>query len=268
MKKECTEFFTRIVTETVQYRETENVHRGDMLNLLIQLKNKSKLDSDDEEEVGKITLNELIAHSFIFLVVGFATSSATMKFRLMELAHHPEIQDRVRKEIKSVLSKHDNKFTYESLSEMKYLEQVINETLRKHPVKGTIMRVVKKDYKVPNMDVVLKKGMHVYIPVLGIHNDPDIYPEPEKFDPDRFTPEAIKARHPYAFLAFGEGPRICIGLRFGMMQTKAGIANLILNYNFTPSGRTKYPIQYSKTSILFSMEGGFWVKIAKINNMN
>ncbi|GAB0089332.1 Cytochrome P450 [Sergentomyia squamirostris] len=147
---------------------------------------------------------------------------------------------------------------------MKYLDQVINETLRKHPVAGALYRCVTEDYIVPKMNLLLKKGMRVFIPVLGIHNDPDIYPEPEKFDPDRFTPHAVRDRHPCAFLAFGEGPRQCIGLRFGMMQVKIGLANLLLNYNFTPSVNTKYPIEYDMESSLLSPKGGCWVKINKI----
>ncbi|GAB0100090.1 hypothetical protein DMENIID0001_160740 [Sergentomyia squamirostris] len=263
-RKEISDFYTRIVRETVEYREKENIHREDFLNLLLQLKNKGKLDGDQGNEVGKITFNEVISNAFLFLLAGFETSSTTMRFCLLELAHHPEIQYRVREEIKSVLSNHDNKITYESLSEMKYLEQVINETLRKHPVAGALVRCIKEDYKVPKMDLVLEKGLQVFISVMGIHHDPDIYPEPEKFDPERFTPEAVRDRHPYAFLAFGEGPRNCIGLRFGMMQAKTGIANLLLNYKFSPSANTKYPVQYVKTMTLLSPEGGCWVKIDKI----
>ncbi|GAB0089289.1 probable cytochrome P450 6a14 [Sergentomyia squamirostris] len=131
-----TKYPIEIVTETVDYREKENVHRDDFLNLLIQLKNKGKLDGAEEKEVGKITSNELIANAYLFLMAGFETSSTTMKFCLLELAQYPEIQNRVREEIKSILLNNDNKITYESLSQMKYLEQVINETLRKHPVAG------------------------------------------------------------------------------------------------------------------------------------
>ncbi|XP_059612803.1 cytochrome P450 6A1-like [Phlebotomus argentipes] len=263
-RKDITDFYTRIVKETVAYRENENVKRDDFLNLLIQLKNKGKLDDDPGKDIGKITLNEVISNAFLFLLAGFETSSTTMKFCLLELANAIEIQDRLREEIKTVLERYDNKITYEALSEMKYLDQVINETLRKHPVGGLLVRSLKDDYKVPKMDVVLEKGTQLFIPVLAIHHDPDIYPDPDKFDPERFTPEAVKSRHPYAFLAFGEGPRNCIGMRFGMMQTKIGISCLLMNYKFSPCAKTKYPIEYMKSSALLSPIGDCWFKVDKI----
>ncbi|XP_055681861.1 uncharacterized protein LOC129789237 [Lutzomyia longipalpis] len=264
IRKEITEFYTRIVTETVTYRESEDVVRDDFMNLLIQLKNKGKLDDDPGQITGKITINEVIANAFLFLLAGFETSSTTMKFCLIELSRNIAVQDKLRDEIQDVLERYENKITYEALSEMKYLDKVINETLRKHPPAALIVRSLKEKYNVPKTNVVLDKGTQLFVPVLGIHRDPEIYPDPENFDPERFSPEAVKSRHPYAFLAFGEGPRNCIGMRFGLMQTKIGITRLLMNYRFLPSDKTKYPIEYVKTTTLLSPVGGCWVKAEKV----
>lgn len=89
-----------------------------------------------------------------------------------------------------------------------------SETLRKHPPFPAVPRVCNKSYKIPHTDITLEKGTMVHISVQGVHRDPDYYPDPEKFDPDRFNEENKAKRHPYTFLAFGEGPRVCIGNKF------------------------------------------------------
>lgn len=74
----------------------------------------------------------------------------------------------------------------------------------------------------------------VFIPAYAIHHDPEIYPNPSVFNPDRFTPEEQVKRSPYANLSFGQGPRNCIGLRFGILQAKVGLAMMLKNFRFEP----------------------------------
>lgn len=94
----------------------------------------------------------------------------------------------------------------------------ILETMRKYPPVHMLNRICTKSYKVPDSDLVIEKGTKVVISTLAIHHDPEYYPDPEKFDPERFTEEEKAKRHPFTYLPFGEGPRICMG-------------NLILNHS-------------------------------------
>lgn len=87
----------------------------------------------------------------------------------------------------------------------------IIETLRKYPPIPTIFRICTEQYKIPDTNVVIDKDTIVQIPILGIHYDPEYYPDPDKFDPERFSLENKSQRHQYTWLPFGEGPRICIG---------------------------------------------------------
>lgn len=99
-------------------------------------------------------------------------------------------------------------------------------------------------YEVPNTDVFLPKGTLVMIPIYAIHNDPEFFPDASTFDPDRFLPSEVHRRHPMAYLPFGAGPRHCIGLRFGIMQVKIGIALMLSKFEFSRSARTVWPLEF------------------------
>lgn len=100
--------------------------------------------------------------------------------------------------------------------------------------------------------------------MVAIHYDPEIYPDPEKFDPDRYSPGEMKKRHPMTWLPFGEGPRNCIGLRFGKMQVKIGLINLIKSYSFSVCDKTVVPIQLDLKQFLVSSLGGIFLKVEKV----
>ena len=87
----------------------------------------------------------------------------------------------------------------------------VTETLRKYPPVPILNRICTKEIDLPNTNIRVPKGALITIPLLGIHRDPSIYPDPDKFDPERFNADKIKERHPNAYMPFGEGPRNCIG---------------------------------------------------------
>ncbi|EDV35775.1 uncharacterized protein Dana_GF12300 [Drosophila ananassae] len=254
------DFYTGIVRETIDYRLKTKEKRNDFMDGLIEMYQK-ELEGNSEDG---LTFNELLAQAFIFFVAGFETSSTTMGFALYELALNQDVQDKLRKEINDVLAKNNNEYTYEGIKEMKYLEQVVMETLRKYPVLAHLTRMAETDYSPEDPKYFIAKGTIVVIPALGIHYDPDIYPEPEKFKPDRFTDEAIAARPSCTWLPFGEGPRNCIGLRFGLMQTCVGLAYLIRSYRFSVAPETQIPMKVVVKSILISAENGIHLKVEKL----
>uniref|UniRef100_T1GHM3 Cytochrome P450 n=1 Tax=Megaselia scalaris TaxID=36166 RepID=T1GHM3_MEGSC len=122
------------------------------------------------------------------------------------------------------------------------------QTLRKHSVLSFLIRKSVDDYIVPQTKSLIKKGTFIIIPVDAIHHDQDIYPDPEVFDPERFTPEAINSRPSCSYLAFGEGPRNCIGLRFGKMEIRAGLVSLLRKFKFSISDKPQY--QFKEGSLI------------------
>lgn len=121
---DVSEFFMNIVTDTIKYRETNNIQRNDFMDILIKLKNQEKIEND--ENSGPVSVNEIAAQAFLFFLAGFETSSTTLTFTLYELAMNQDIQDRARSEINEVLNRHNGKFTYEAMMDMQYLDQIIN----------------------------------------------------------------------------------------------------------------------------------------------
>ena len=88
---------------------------------------------------------------------------------------------------------------------------LLTETLRKVPVLPILDRVAGTDYVIPGTNITIEKGTTVYVPLLGLHMDPDVYPDPDFYDPERFSEENRKTRHPFTYLPFGEGPKYCLG---------------------------------------------------------
>ncbi|XP_061401516.1 probable cytochrome P450 6a21 [Musca vetustissima] len=259
------EFFMRIVRETVEYREKNNIRRNDFMDMLIDLKNKKLIKSEHGDELTNLTLEEIAAQAFVFFNAGFETSSTTLSFALYELAKHPEVQDRARKEVMEKLDKYQGELSYECMKEMTYLEQILMETLRLYTVLPVLNRVALEDYVVPqNPKYVIKKGMQIIIPSGAIHRDERYYPKPQEFNPDNFSPEKVAARDSVLFLGFGEGPRNCIGLRFGKMEATIGLALLLQHFKFSVCEKTQIPLTYGKVSYLIGTDKGVYLKVEKV----
>nr|ARO50430.1 cytochrome P450 [Chironomus tentans] len=253
-RQETTDFFLRIVRENLEYREKNNVKRNDFFQLLINIKNS---------EIG-MTFNEIAANSFVFFAAGFETSSSVMTFSTYELALNQDIQDRLRSEIHEVLEKYNGEVSYDAIKEMKYLDMVFKETLRRYPALDNQNRKSTHDFKIPNSKLIIPAGTNIIIPVHGLHNDERFYENPEKFDPERFSEENIKKRPSFVYIPFSEGGRMCIGYRFGTMESKVGLIKLLSVFRILPSEKTSIPIQFSPTASLQTPLGGMWLKLQRL----
>ncbi|XP_055377111.1 probable cytochrome P450 6a14 [Condylostylus longicornis] len=257
-EKYIIDFFKNLVEQTIKYREENNVTRKDFMDLLIDLKNSPN----------GLTFNDVLAQCFVFFAAGYETSSSTMTFTLYELAQNLSIQTKVRNEINSILAKYNGEISYEALSEMIYLDQVMNESLRLHTPAPAVFRVANQDYKVPNTNFVIEKGTKILIPYGEFHADPEYFPEPKIFDPERFNADNSKKRHSMAYLPFGDGPRSCIGMRFGKMESKIGIVLLLQNFKFSNSAKTKIPIEkcWNSPAVLQPVELSLKIESTVVKN--
>ncbi|XP_057319517.1 cytochrome P450 6k1-like [Microplitis mediator] len=258
---ESAKFLRTTLWDVINERERLGVKRGDLIDLLIELRNnKTEVFNNEFDFDG----DNLLAQAIVFFNAGFETSSSALSFTLYEIALQPEIQDRLRAEIMKGLEETDGKVTYDLATSLPYLDMVISETLRKYPTLPVLDRVANDNYKIPNSNLVIEKGTPVMIPVSGLQYDPEYFPNPEKYDPERFSETNKQTIKPSTYLPFGEGPHNCIGMRIGLLQVKLGLLKLLPKYEFTPCEKTSIPMQLNPKSLFTVSQGGVFLKVNKI----
>lgn len=202
----------------------------DLLDLLLKIKTESKING----EAG-YSDDLILAQAAIFLFGGYETTGTLLTFATYALAYQPEIQEKLYKELIEAKEKNGSgmEFEAQTLAELPYLNAVLKETLRKFTTMGWLDRIASSDYQVDD-SLSIKAGTVVYINTIGMHYNPQYFPDPYKFNPDRFMPENADNICPYSYMPFGEGPRSCVGKRFGYMTARYGISSIILNYKIHP----------------------------------
>jgi len=227
------DFLKRVVKTTIQHRDQSNSSRRDFLQLLLEARDKdgNRLLSDDS----------LVTQSMMFLFAGYDTTATLLTYAGFSLASYPDVQRQVQEEIDAVLERHGGQLTYDAVMEMTYLDRVLSETLRLYSPASRLERESTKDYTLPGTNVNLPKGTLVQIPVFMVHRDPEHYPDPEKFDPDRFLPEEKEKRHPCAWMPFGSGPRNCIAMRFALFEAKLALVAVLKELTLQPTETTPPP---------------------------
>ncbi|XP_046385888.1 cytochrome P450 9e2-like isoform X2 [Ischnura elegans] len=219
-------------------------------------------------EIDQDEMDDITAAALAFVSDGTVTTATLLSFTIFELAHHDEIQKRVRMEVEEVLKRHKGVLTYEALQEMTYLDMVMHETMRFYPPAPFMVRSCSKPYRLPNPyrnsdygGLVLKEGFPVVVPMYGIHMDNAFYPNAKEFDPNRFSKEEINARETFTYYPYGGGPRICVGFRLGLLMAKSAIATLIPHFELSPHEKTQRPITFDPRYFITVSKGGLWVQV-------
>lgn len=191
--------------------------------------------------------------------------STLLCFMCHEMAVHPEIQQRLFDEVMAIDEQLEGKpATYETIQGFKYMDMIVNETLRKWPPIPGTDRQVTKPYTIQisgNRQIHLETNDVVWLPVLALHMDPQYWSEPERFDPERFNDENKKNIRPGTFTPFGTGQRACIASRFALLVAKTVFYTIIRTYRIEQCPRTPNPIKVQRNTINTKAEGGFWVRL-------
>ncbi|XP_076760043.1 cytochrome P450 6a2-like [Xylocopa sonorina] len=257
VQKDIDQFFRKIVTENLEIRRKETTPRNDFLQLMLDL----------EKSGEALDIEATAAYVFSFFMDGYETSSATLNLTGHLLAANPAVQEKLRNEVKSTIEKHGGELTYEALKEMTYMDQVLKESQRYYSVVGFLSKVCTEEFELQGSDGLsyrAKPGSEIYIPVYALHRDPKYWSNADVFDPERFSDERKQTIEKMAFIPFGEGPRMCVGMRMAWVQMKACLAGLLRSYKLELSPKTKLPLKFSATALVATPIGGCWVYISKL----
>ncbi|GFR83836.1 cytochrome P450 [Elysia marginata] len=216
-------FFKENIMALIKDRkENDTGHKvADFLQLLLNAEASDEEDIKEEER--KLTTEEITAQGIIFIMAGYETSSSLLQFLSYELARNQEVQEKLAQEIQSALG--ETEPTYYNVKTLKYMEAVINETLRMYPPVVSLTRQAEVDTVINGRTV--PAGTGVLIPVANLGRDPEFFPDPHVFRPERFLEKSKENASPLTFLPFGYGPRACIGLRVAMMEAKIALVHIL-----------------------------------------
>ena len=226
-----------VAEEIIKSRRQQGLTgRKDLLELMMTANDETTV-----EGVSRLTDDEVVAQSVVFLLAGYETSSNTLSFTLYHLAVNPDVQDKLRSEISEAVETNVRKKTlHEIAHNIEYLDCVIKEAQRLNPPVALANRECDEDYDLNGIHIT--KGTEVQIPIYALHHDPDAWEDPEKFDPERFQGPAKDTQHAFQFLPFGAGPRNCIGMRFALMEIKVALVKILMKYKFVRSPETQVPL--------------------------
>jgi cytochrome P450 len=195
-------------------------HHGDLLQMLMEA-------TDDGDGEG-MTPKQLRDEVMTLVLAGFETTANALTWTLYLLSRHPEAARRLEAEAVAVLG--DRPPTFEDLAKLEFTERVFQEAMRLYPPAWCFERAAIDTDQVGGYTV--PKGTTIAVCPYVLHRNPSYWEKPDQFDPDRFLPERSEARSRFAYLPFGDGPRVCIGKGFAMMEAKIVLAAIAANFRY------------------------------------
>lgn len=178
-----------------------------------------------DDEGRPLSTQAIVDHMNFLMMAAHDTITSSATSMILNLARHPEWQERLREEVAGL----DKSVPLtEQLDRLTLTDYAFRETLRMMPPVPSIPRRAVRDFSFGGYDI--PAGTNVGISVMHVHYMPEHWPDPRTFDPMRFTPEASKGRHRFAWVPYGGGAHMCLGLHFAQMQIKLLMANLLSRY--------------------------------------
>ncbi|KAF5287161.1 hypothetical protein FQA39_LY16039 [Lamprigera yunnana] len=257
--KKVKRYYQKLISNMIQTRNGTETINPSLFGLLAT--------SDCKNSKIEINVDTLSSQAFLYTFTTSDSVSTLMTFTLYELALNPDVQEKLYKEVHEAMKKRNNNLSYYDLMNLRYLDMVVSESLRKWPPFVVTDRKTSKPFMIgsenadqPNL--LLEEDTDILIPVKGIHTDPKYYPNPEKFDPERFNKENRQNIQDFTYIPFGMGPRNCIALRFAILECKIVIAEVINKFKIFATPKTKEPLVLGKYNFTPTPEEGEVINLA------
>ncbi|CAO1384627.1 unnamed protein product [Diamesa serratosioi] len=210
---------------------------------------------------GSFNDDQIKDHVITVLSAGYETSATATAHCLLFLAMHPNVQNQMYEEITEVFTSDDTKINNDTLSQLKYMDRVIKESMRIAPVGPVIFREALEDFEI-TPGCVVPKGTTFILNIYGLHRSKELWgPNACNFDPDNFLSENVSQRHPCSYIPFSTGRRNCIGTRYAMTSMKIMFLQLLRNYKFSTD--LKYEDLRFKAVLTLKLVGEHLVKIER-----
>ena len=241
------QYFLGVARDLMKKRRREDKEKEDFLGLFLRSQHLKRNEKDDVESGVRGAKTKPLSDSMIastlmqFFMDGFETVASNVALGFYYLAVNEDIQAKARREVDAFKPDNEHSLTVEDTHQLKYLDQIVQETMRLAAIPMTF-RICTKDWTVPGTDLVIHKGQKVMWPILAIHKDPNYYQDPEKFKPDRFSPQNRSSIRPETYMPFGIGPRQCLGIRIARLEAKILFYHVLKNFIIEPSAKTPIPI--------------------------
>ncbi|KAG1714438.1 Cytochrome P450 3A1 [Nymphon striatum] len=233
-----TRYFSNVILQIMEARKGVKSNRMDFVQIAVDY---MKDPNNKGNSMGNFTVHEIINHSLIFLFSGVDNIANILSIVVYNLALYPEWQEKIQQEVDRISEKRGC-IDYEAVQEMPYLSAVIDETLRLYPGQVHGERVCSANYDLGS--IFVPKGTVVRFTPYSMHRNPEFWPKPDEFDPERFLGENVKNHHPYAYLPFSHGPRNCIAKRFAEIEMKLCLARILKKCSFGKCPQTDVPLKF------------------------
>ena len=241
LEQHIKEFFRRLMRTNMEERRRKGINRPDVIDML--MKAKDKADSyiasgkaneltGPEAEVIHWTEMEMVAQCFVFFLGGFDSITWVLCAATYRIVENPEVQVKLLEDVDKLKEKlNGRELIYDDLKELKYVDQFLGELLR---LDGGVFveRKCTKEYFMEETNQTIPKDAWIISPSSAFHRDPEYFPDPEKFDPERFNEDNIHTINQDTYLPFGTGPRACVGQRFALVELKVILFYMLANFTY------------------------------------